>query len=113
LIVMDAATVTGPEYTVPTVPLGVEPSVVYRIVASGVAVDRATLCAGAYVPAEGLKIGAATVSPLPEPDPPPQAGSRMDRSRRERIPCRGFILFISRNTIGYLTPIQPHENSLP
>jgi len=95
---MDDATAIGPAYTEPTVPLGDEPSVVYRIVAPGV-VEIVTLCADVYVPGDGLNIGAATVSPPPEPDPPPpppQAVSKKGRSRKERILWRDFILDTSR-----------------
>jgi hypothetical protein len=58
---MDEETGIGPEYTVPAVSLGVDPSVVYRIVAPAVVVDSVTLCAGAYIPGDGEKVGAATV----------------------------------------------------
>jgi hypothetical protein len=60
-IVTDDAAAIGPAYTVPTVSLGVEPSVVYLIVAPGGVVDSITLCAGAYIPGGGEKAGAATV----------------------------------------------------
>jgi hypothetical protein len=92
LIVMDEGTESGPEYVVPAVSLGVEPSVVYRIVAPDVVVEIVTLCADVYVPGDGLNIGVATVSPPPEPDPPPQAMSKTDRSRKESILGRDFIL---------------------
>jgi len=91
-IVIDPGTAIGPAYTVPAVPLGVEPSVVYRIVAPDVVVEIVTLWADVYVPEDGLKIGAATVSPPPGPDPPPHAASKTDRSRKERILGREFIL---------------------
>jgi hypothetical protein len=45
LMVTDDQTGMGDVYTVPAVSLGVEPSVVYRIAAPGVAVERVTLCA--------------------------------------------------------------------
>jgi hypothetical protein len=61
LIVLDKGTGIDPEYTVPAVSLGVDPSVVYRIVAPGGVVDSVTLCAVAYVPGDGEKTGAATV----------------------------------------------------
>jgi hypothetical protein len=70
-IVTDDGTAICPKYTVPTVPLGVEPSIVYRIVAAGVAVASVTLCAGAYVPGDGEKVGAATGVPEVPPPPPP------------------------------------------
>ena len=44
-MVTDDATRIGPVYTVPTVSVGVEPSVVYRISAPGVAVERVRPCA--------------------------------------------------------------------
>jgi len=46
---------------VPVAEVGVDPSVVYRMVAPGVVVDSVTLCALVYVPAAGLKVAAATV----------------------------------------------------
>jgi hypothetical protein len=55
---------------VPTVSLGVEPSVVYRIVAPGVEVDSVTLCAVAYVLGDGEKTGTLTVVPEVPPPPP-------------------------------------------
>jgi hypothetical protein len=70
-IVTDDATAIGPAYTVPTVSLGVDPSVVYRMLAPGVDVDSVTLCAVAYVPGEGEKVGASTVVPGVPPPPPP------------------------------------------
>jgi len=60
-IVVGADTRIAPVYTVPDVEVGVEPSVVYRIVAPGVDVDSVTLCAVVYVPAAGLMVAAATV----------------------------------------------------
>ena len=54
-------TAIAPAYTVPEVDVGVDPSVVYRMVAPGVVEDSVTLCALAYVPAAGLKVGVATV----------------------------------------------------
>jgi hypothetical protein len=60
-IVTDDATAIGPAYIVPTVSLGVDPSVVYRMLAPGVDVESAILCAVAYVPGEGEKLGAETV----------------------------------------------------
>ena len=59
-MVTDMGIGIGPEYNVPTVSLGIVPSVVYRIVAPEVVVDKATLCAVAYVPGEGLNVGEAT-----------------------------------------------------
>jgi len=69
-IVTDDATAIAPAYIVPTVSLGVEPSVVYRIVAPGVEVDSVTLCAVAYVPGDGEKTGTPTVVPEVPPPPP-------------------------------------------
>ena len=69
--VTDDATAIAPAYIAPTVSLGVEPSVVYRIVAPGVEVDSVTLCAVAYVPGDGEKVGATTVVPGVPPPPPP------------------------------------------
>ena len=69
-IVTDDATAIGPAYTVPTVSLGVDPSVAYRMVAPGVDVDSVTLCAVAYVPEDGEKVGAPTVVPEVPPPPP-------------------------------------------
>jgi len=54
---MPEVVLIGAEYTVPTVSLGVDPSVVYRIVAPGVVVDNVTLCAVAYAPGKGEKVG--------------------------------------------------------
>jgi len=99
-IVTDDATAIAPAYIVPTVSLGVEPSVVYRIVAPGVEVDSVTLRAAAYVPGDGMKIGAATVPPPSVPGPPPHAVSKMDRSRKERNPRRSFIMDTSRSWKG-------------
>jgi hypothetical protein len=70
-IVTDDATAIGPAYTVPTVSLGIEPSVVYRIVAPCVVVDSVRLCAVAYVPGDGEKTGTSTVFPEISPTPPP------------------------------------------
>jgi hypothetical protein len=61
LIVVVADTVIGPAYTVPAVEVGVDPSVVYRMVAPGVDVDSVTLCGLAYVPDATLNVGADTV----------------------------------------------------
>ena len=44
-IVEDEETDIGPEYTVPTVSVGTDPSAVYRIVAPEVVVDSVTFCA--------------------------------------------------------------------
>jgi len=60
IVTVDAAAI-DPAYTVPTVSLGIEPSVVYRIVAPGGVVDSVTFCAVAYVPGDGEKVGVATV----------------------------------------------------
>jgi len=62
----------------PFVSVGVVPSVVYRMLAPGVAVDSVTLCALVYVPGEGEKVGEETISnvssdvdpPSPPPTPP-------------------------------------------
>lgn len=57
-------TMNGAEYTAPhpEVPeVGVEPSVVYRIVAPPVVVDNVTGCSLIYDPATGLNVGADTV----------------------------------------------------
>jgi hypothetical protein len=70
-IVTDDATAIGPVYTVPTVSLGVDPSVVYRMLAPGVDVESVTLCAVAYVPEDGEKVGASTDVPGVPPPPPP------------------------------------------
>src|SRR5260370_4960975 len=64
LIVVLLATTIGGPFKVPSVSLGVLPSVVYRIEAPGVALLRLTLCAELYVPPPGLKAGAATTAPL-------------------------------------------------
>jgi hypothetical protein len=61
LIVIVADTWIGPEYGVPVVEVGIEPSVVYRMLAPDVDVDTVTLCALAYVPGAGLNVGAETV----------------------------------------------------
>jgi hypothetical protein len=61
LIVMDDETGIGVEYTVPTVSLGTEPSVVYRMLAPDVVVDSVTYCVLVYVAAAGLNVGADTV----------------------------------------------------
>ena len=58
---MDEETEIAPVYSVPTASLGVVPSVVYRIVAPEVVVDKVTLCAVVYVPGAGEKVGTATV----------------------------------------------------
>ena len=68
---MDEETGIGPEYTVPTVSLGVVPSVVYRIVAPDVVVEIVTLCADVYVSGGGEKIGTSTAVPGFPPPPPP------------------------------------------
>ncbi len=47
LRVADDATEIDPVYTAPAVSVGVEPSLVYRIAAPGVVVDRVTLCGAA------------------------------------------------------------------
>jgi len=70
-IVTDDATAIGPAYTVPTASPGIEPSVVYRMLAPGVDVDSVTLCAVTYVPEAGEKVGASTVVPGVPPPPPP------------------------------------------
>jgi len=80
-ILTDAAAAIGPAYTVPTVSLGVEPSVVYLIVAPDVVVDSATLCAIAYVPGDGEKTGASTVVP----GVPPPLDSGTGRNRKSQI----------------------------
>jgi len=69
-IVTDDATAIGPAYTVPTASPGIEPSVVYRMLAPGVEVDSVTLCAVAYVPGDGEKTGTPTVVPEVPPPPP-------------------------------------------
>lgn len=57
-----AATENGPMYTAPLTAVGVDPSVVYRIVAPAVAQESVTVCAEVYVPAAGAIVGAATAS---------------------------------------------------
>jgi hypothetical protein len=64
-IVVVADTAIATEYTVPVVEVGVEPSVVYRMVAPDVDVDSATLWALVYVPAAGLNVGVATAPAVP------------------------------------------------
>ena len=49
----------GAKYGMPTVAVGMLPSVVYRIAAPEVAVLIVTFGAVAYVPAPGLKVGVA------------------------------------------------------
>src|ERR1700687_511335 len=63
LIVSVLLTATGVLYNVPTVWLGVLPSVVYRIDAPDVVSLIVTFCADVYVPATGLNVGVA-VAPL-------------------------------------------------
>lgn len=60
LTVFVDATVTGAEYKVPAVALGVLPSTVYRIAAPEVTVEIVTTCVKEYDPAGGLNVGAAT-----------------------------------------------------
>jgi len=60
LIVIDELTAIAPLYTVPVDAVGVDPSVVYRIVALGVVVDSVTPCVVVYVPGEGVNVGADT-----------------------------------------------------
>jgi hypothetical protein len=62
-IVMNASKPTkiGAENTVPTVSLGVVPSVVYRMLAPGVVVDSVTFCTKVYVSGTGVNVGADTV----------------------------------------------------
>ena len=65
LIVVVLASATGAVYSVPTVELGVLPSVVYRIEAPPVVV--LIVIGDVYVPAGGLNVGAATTGrPLVE-----------------------------------------------
>jgi hypothetical protein len=111
-IVTDDATAIGPAYAVPTVSLGVEPSVVYRIVAPDVVVDSLTLCAPAYVPGGGMKFGAVTVPPPSVPGPPPQAANKMDRIRKERMLRRDLIMDTS-IAITYFLLIKVYIVSYP
>jgi hypothetical protein len=67
LIVVVADTAIGPAYTVPVVEVGVDPSVVYRMLAPGVAVDSVTLWALVYAPAAGLNAGADAVPAILKP----------------------------------------------
>ena len=60
LIFVVVLTVTGPAYSVPTVSLGAEPSVVYLMDAPGVVVVIVTVCALAKAFGFGLKTGVAT-----------------------------------------------------
>jgi hypothetical protein len=94
-IVVVADTAIGAEYTVPVVEVGVEPSVVYRMVAPEVDVDSVTLCALAYVPAAGLNVGAETVvvvEPNWQVSSPPHPQSRIAATSRTRI--AGTLRFI-------------------
>jgi hypothetical protein len=61
LIVVVADTAIAPVYSVPVVDVGVEPSIVYRMLAPEVVVESVTLCALVYVPAATLNAGAETV----------------------------------------------------
>jgi len=58
--VVDVAIVSGPVYALDDT-VGVEPSVVYRMVADVVVVETATLWAEKYDPLQGEKAGATTL----------------------------------------------------
>ena len=60
LTVCVAPTVIGVAYTVPTVEVGVLPSIVYRMDDPAVVVLIVTVCTLVYVPATGLNVGVAT-----------------------------------------------------
>jgi hypothetical protein len=69
LIVSECVTKIGEEYTVEDV-VGVDPSVVYRMVAPDVASDSATDCEPfRVVPLGGLNVGAAVFPTVPPPPP--------------------------------------------